>query len=112
MARKTYAEYRADNLRRTAANGGIAPTTVHNINTRYAWNCVCRVCMAAVANRQHTPARQSVARRQKLDRLARTEANGGVAPVKKHTYSTYGNWGCRCVPCKTDHAKKMRERTQ
>lgn len=35
-------------------------------------------------------------------RLAKTAANGGIAPVAKHNASVYTNWGCRCKICLDD----------
>lgn len=46
--------------------------------------------------------------RTRARRLRLTAANGGVAPIQRHDRSTYKNWGCRCVPCRTDHAKAQR----
>jgi hypothetical protein len=37
-------------------------------------------------------------------RLARTAANGGIAPIARHDVATYNNWGCRCPTCTTAKA--------
>lgn len=52
--------------------------------------CRCDACTAA---------NRTVHKRNLLIRLARTAANGGVAPVTAHGKSTYDNWGCRCPVC-------------
>lgn len=47
---------------------------------------------------------------QRAHRRALTATNGGVAPTAHHTNSTYLNWGCRCGPCRADHAERQNQR--
>lgn len=44
------------------------------------------------------------------DRLARTRANGGIAPIDTHTYVTYSVWGCRCPVCVEDYQQEKNRR--
>lgn len=110
MVRRTVAEIRAINHQRTADNGGIAPVPQHNASTRYYWGCTCATCVAAARkrHRERPPKPRSKTRAEYLARLARTAANGGVAPTEVHNAHTYNNWGCRCGPCTADHLAKMR----
>lgn len=66
----------------------------------YDQGCRCDKCRAANAS-EH---RQWVARAR-----LRTAMNGGIAPVAKHNYSTYRNWGCRCTDCRRSHYLNCRE---
>lgn len=83
--------------RRTAENGGVAPTDKHDQSTYSGWNCRCPICTA-----DHAAKRKA----QAAERRRLTAANGGIAPVKRHNANTYRAWRCRCVPCCEAWAKR------
>lgn len=66
---------------------------------------ICEYC-----DRRHDEKEASLARQHA--RYMVTRRNGGVAPVALHNYSTYINWGCRCVPCTTDNTQKCASRRE
>jgi hypothetical protein len=45
------------------------------------------------------PAWRAYGQRTRRNRIRRTWANGGIAPVSKHNRSTYTNWACGCETC-------------
>lgn len=83
---------------------GIASHWDHN-RTRehgtamYDRGCRCDVCRSASTKRYRDQARS---------RLQRTIANGWIAPVERHGYSTGINWYCRCDICRFAVSEKNR----
>ena len=77
----------------------VQPSIQEHGKARYDRGCRCTVCTAANTDR---------ARRQRADRLARTIANGWIAPIDKHGYTTAENWYCRCDVCRAGIAERNR----
>jgi len=66
-------------------------------------HCRCELCRAAHRTDQSV---------QRAKRIARTVANGGIAPppAKHGAPSTYGNWRCSCEPCREAHTRASQQR--
>jgi len=75
-----------------AANGGVYPGPImHGAVAAYTnYGCRCQEC---------TDSHLAAQKRMRANRIARTEANGGVAPTRTHGLATYFNWKCRCPVC-------------
>ena len=96
-------ERRQQRRRLAQANGGIYPGPItHGLPGTYGnYGCRCPAC-----NEAH----RVDAARGRAGRVARTRANGGIAPIDTHNASTYGNWGCRCGTCRSDRSLDDRAR--
>lgn len=93
MGNQAYESRRDRNFaRRRLINGRlVSPRGIHGTDGCYSnHGCRCESCSQAHA--------QGVAD-AKAARVAKTAANGGIAPTGTHGASTYANWRCRCQVC-------------
>lgn len=90
--------------RRVLVNGRLISPLVRTHGQRYMYvDYGCRCAPCSDAHRAYDKA-------AKVERLARTAANGGIAPVAAHNASTYANWGCRCSECLDSWSEVSRKR--